>query len=422
MMTNTIRIQTFPILNYRTIHRLIPILVISGLVVSAHAEDFTYHRQYQDQMGTEAPDARNLTEANATAADGAVYANRNASEFSTVAYNWAPSTTPLRFRRGAVRPISAEDRAHLESTNTDGFIAVKNGLIIQEYYAKGMHPTTKHSIHSTGKSWTSAIWHKILLPVMSKTVGEVLPELVESIYGNQTIRAVVDMRVPVKWSEDYGDPQSPVVLSFPAVGLEYKNPTYETVAFVKGLQRNPKLKDGDWYYVSGNTNVMGLLGPKLADVHAYEGTRQFLEAIGMEYISGSAANLHGQYDAGGGQYMTLRDAVKLPYAMANGGKVADRQVLSLDYINDVFDAGEDKMTVWEKGPYGKALPGIKFYSNQWYVVDENIAVGIGSYGQYIAFNRATGVAIAKFSTYHTGQNFAQGVPDLAWIIEKVKTL
>ena len=211
-MTNTIRIQTFPILNYRTIHRLIPILVISGLFVSAHAEDFTYHRQYQDQMGTEAPDARNLTEANATAADGAVYANRNASEFSTVAYNWAPSTTPLRFRRGAVRPISAEDRAHLESTNTDGFIAVKNGLIIQEYYAKGMHPTTKHSIHSTGKSWTSAIWHKVLLPVMSKTVGEVLPELVESIYGNQTIRAVVDMRVPVKWSEHYGDPQSTVVL------------------------------------------------------------------------------------------------------------------------------------------------------------------------------------------------------------------
>jgi CubicO group peptidase (beta-lactamase class C family) len=213
-----------------------------------------------------------------------------------------------------------------------------------------------------------------------------------------------------------------VVLSFPAVGLEYKNATYETVAFTIGLQRNPKLKDGDWYYVSGNTNVMGLLGPKLAGVHAYEGTRQFLEAIGMEYISGSAANLHGQYDAGGGQYMTLRDAVKLPYAMANGGKVADRQVLSLDYINDVFDAGKDKMTVWEKGPYGKKLPGIKFYSNQWYIVDDDIAVGIGSYGQYLAFNRATGVAIAKLSTYHTGQNFAQGVPDLAWIIKQTRTL
>jgi hypothetical protein len=59
---------------------------------------------------------------------------------------------------------------------------------------------------------------------------------------------------------------------------------------------------------------------------------------------------------------------------------------------------------------------------QGYVVDDNIAVGIGSYGQYLAFNRATGVSIAKFSTYHTGQNFAQGVPDLAWIIKQARTL
>jgi hypothetical protein len=54
------------------------------------------------------------------------------------------------------------------------------------------------------------------------------------------------------------------------------------------------------------------------------------------------------------------------------------------------------------------MPDVQFYSNQWYVVDDKIAVGIGSYGQYLAFNRATGVAIAKMSTYHTGQNFPQG--------------
>ena len=79
---------------------------------SGFAEDFTYHMQYGDQMGTEAPAARNLTEAISSADAGAVYANRNASEFSTVAYNWAPSSTPLRFGRGAVRPMSADDLAH----------------------------------------------------------------------------------------------------------------------------------------------------------------------------------------------------------------------------------------------------------------------------------------------------------------------
>ena len=384
------------------------------------AGDYTYHTQYRTQMGTEAPAARNLTEANATAAGGAVYANRNASEFSPVAYNWRPSSKPFSFARGVVRLLSLEDRAHLEGTNTDGYIVVKNGAIIHEYYADGMHPTTKHSIHSTGKSWTSAIWHAVLLPAMDKTVGKVMPELEGSVYGDQTIRAVVDMRAPVFWYEDYADPESPVVMSFAAVGLEYRDENYETVAFTKTLKRNPKLADGDWYYVSNNSNVMGLLGPRLAGVSAYEGTRLFLEAIGTEYISGSAANLHGQYDAGGGQYMTLRDMVKLPYAMANRGKVADRQVLSEAYIKDVFTADEAKRAAWANGPYAQPMPEFKFYSNQWYVVDENIAVGIGSYGQYLAFNRATGVAIAKQSTYHTGQNFAQGIPDLAWVIEKVR--
>lgn len=388
---------------------------------AAFAGDYTYHTQYGDQMSTEAPAARNLTEANSTAEGGAVYANRNASEFATVAYNWTPSTTPFSFFRGAVAPLSPEAGAHLEATNTDGYIVVKDGVIIHEYYAQGMHPTTKHSIHSTGKSWTSAIWHAALLPVMDKTVGELIPELGDSVYGDQTVRRVVDMRSPVFWYEDYADQESPVVLSFAAVGLEYKNDEYETVAFTKTLKRNPKLEDGDWYYVSGNTNVMGLLGPRVAGVSAYEGTRQFLEAIGMEHISGSAANLHGQYDAGGGQYMTLRDMVKLPWAMANGGKVDDRQVLSEAYIADVFSADEAKRAAWANGPYAKHMPEFQFYSNQWYVVDENIAVGIGSYGQYLAFNRATGVAIAKMSTYHTGQNFPQGTPDLAWIIEQVRS-
>jgi hypothetical protein len=394
---------------------------VALIAAAALAGDYTYHTQYADQMGTEAPAARNLSEANATAAGGAVYANRNASEFAPVAYNWAPSSTPFSFARGAVAPLAPEARAHLEASNTDGFIVVKNGTIIHEYYAKGMHPTTKHSIHSTGKSWTSAIWHAALLPVMERTVGELMPELAGSVYADQKVRSVVDMRCPVFWYEDYADPKSPVVLSFPAVGLEYKDDKYETVAFLKSLRRNPKLQDGDWYYVSGNSNLMGLLGPRLAAVSAYEGTRRFLEAIGMEYVSGSAANLHGQYDAGGGQYMALRDMVKLPYAMSNEGRVGDRQVLSKAYIEDVFRADAAKRAAWSNGPYAKPMPDVQFYSNQWYVVDDSIALGIGSYGQYLAFNRATGVAIAKMSTYHTGQNFTQGMPDLAWVVEQARS-
>ncbi|MEX0368801.1 MAG: hypothetical protein AB3N22_22295 [Ruegeria sp.] len=202
--------------------------VVMGTVSTAMAEESAYEWEYGYQMGTRAPDAKNLTDAFRTAHDGAVYANRNAAEFATSVWNFAPSETPFRF-----------------------------------------------------------------------------------------------------------------------------------------------------------------------------------------------ANLHGQYSAEGGQYFTLRDFVKLPHTMANGGSVDGRQVISEDYIADVFSADADKIAAWGNGPYAPTLPGFKHYSNQWYVVDDSTAFGIGSYGAYVAFNRETGVALAKFSTYPVNPDFETAGLDLPWLIEQI---
>ena len=80
------------------------------------------------------------------------------------------------------------------------------------------------------------------------------------------------------------------------------------------------------------------------------------------------------------------------------------------------------MAAWKNGPYAELMNDISYYSNQWYVVDDNVAVGIGSYGQYIVFNRETGVAIAKFSTYSTGQDIETTTKDLAWLIDMAQSL
>lgn len=399
--------------------KLLTTIMSAVISVSANATS-VYEQQYQDQMGTEAPAVKNLTEATQTAEKGSVYANRNMSEFGIVNYNWEPSPTPHKFEE-TVSPLSKQAMSHIEATNTDGYIVIKDNTIIHEYYAKGMHPTTKHAAHSTGKSWSSAIWGDVLLSAMDKKVKEMLPELSESVFANENIRAVVDMRVPVFWYEDYNDKNSPVVKSFSAVGLDYRDQNFDTLDFLKGLERHPELESGDWIYSSANTSLIGLLGPKLTKQHAYEDTRQFYHQLGLEHISGSVANLHGQYDTGGGQYFTLRDFVKLPNAMANGGKVSGRQVISSAYIQDVFNPQADKIAAWANGKYAKLMPMFKFYSNQWYVVNDHIAFAIGSYGQYLAFNMKTNVAIAKFSTYPTGQNKDFGAKDLVWLLEQVQS-
>jgi CubicO group peptidase (beta-lactamase class C family) len=394
--------------------------LFSGIASSAIAEEAAYEWEYGYQMGTRAPDVKDLTDAMRTAHDGAVYANRNASEFATSVWNFAPSETPLRFVEGA-SPLSHAVLAHLQRTNTDGYIVVKDGVILHEYYAKGMHPTTKHNVHSVGKSWTSAVWGDALLGVMDKTASDIVPELKGTILADQTVRHVVDMRTPVYWYEDYNDPNSPVVISGAAMGWDYKSIDLDLVSFLKSLKKNPELEAGDWYYVSANTMLMGLLGSRVSGLHQYEGLRQFYNALGLEHISGTVANLHGEYAAEGGQFFTLRDYVKLPQAMAAGGIVDGRRVIAEDYIADVFTADAEKAAAWKNGPYASALPGFKHYSNQWYVVDEDIAFGIGSYGAYIAFNRESKVAIAKVSTYPVNPDFEMAGRDLPWLMEQIRT-
>ena len=401
-------------------HAIHLFMTLFALPFVVSAQDSNYEKKYSDQMGTRAPAVANMTEAASTAAHGAVYANRNASEFATCAWNFAPSGSPLRFEE-EIQPLGGEELAHLKSTNTDGFIVLRNGTIIHEYYANGMHPTTKHSAYSTGKSWTSAAWHDVLLDAVDQRVEEILPELKGSVYGTQTVRHVIDMRSPVYWYEDYADPDSPVVISGSAMGWDFVSTDMNLPTFLKTLKKNPKLKDGDWYYVSSNTMIMGLLGRTLKGVHAYEGLRRFYDDLGLEHISGTIANLQGDYSAEGGQYFTLRDFVKLPHAVASGGTVNGKQVLSRAYLDDLFEADVEKKAAWKAGPYGDKLDEVSHYSNQWYIVDDDVILGIGSYGQYIVANRKSGVAIAKFSTYPKGQDYELSPKDVTWLIQQARS-
>lgn len=380
-----------------------------------------YVERFGDQMGTTPPDVMNLTEAMANADAGAVYANRHVAEFASASWSIPPSLTPTRFEddTGSIAPGVL---GHLSDTNTDGFIIVKNGRIIVEYYGPGMSVTSKHAVHSSGKSWTSAVWHDVLLAQMGTAVDAVLPELAESVYAGERIRDLVDMRIPVHWWEDYDDPASPVVRSGAASGWHHESLDADLISFAQTLERDPALRSGDWHYVSANTMLMALAGAALAGTHPYERLRSFADRIGLEHMSGTVANLHGQYSAEGGQWLTLRDAVKLPAAMAGSGRLAGKTILSPDYLDDIFSADEAKRQAWNKGPYARLNTAISHYSNQWYVIDDAIALGIGSYGQYIIFNRNTDVAIAKFSTYPINPDYDLAIRDLAWLIERVQTI
>lgn len=71
-------------------------ILISVVITGAYAQESEYEWRCGYQMGTLAPDAINMTEATITADKGAVYGNHSAPEFAIVAWNFEPSTNPLR--------------------------------------------------------------------------------------------------------------------------------------------------------------------------------------------------------------------------------------------------------------------------------------------------------------------------------------
>ena len=396
-------------------------LVAAALVANtaAYAGDYTYQTRYADQMGTEVTSAPNLTEGTGTADKGAVSAHRNMAKLATVAWNFAPSDTPFYFAE-AIRPLSNEVKDHLESTNTDAYIVIKDGVIVNEYYADGMHPTTTHALYSVGKSVTSAIWSDELIDKLDMTAAEVLPALEGSLMGEQLVRNIVDMRVPVYWYEDSNDPNSPMVMSGSSTGWDFKSMDYDLPSFIHTLEKDPDLEVGDWHYVSGNTLAMSMMGAEVSGKHQYEVMNGFFQDLGFEHVAGVVANLHGEVSADGGHYMTLRDFAKLPYAMAHGGQIDGRHVVSDAYIEDVFSTNEAKTEAWANGPYNELMADVSHYSNQWYVVDDAIAMGIGSYGQYILFDRANDIVVAKFSTFDVGQASQMPAMDIPWLVEQVR--
>lgn len=405
----------------------LPICVVATLLsmalsAGAHAQQSAYEWEYGYQMGPRAPDVKHINDAIPSAHDGAVYANRQMAEFAIVAWNFPPSDKPFRFQRN-VQPLEPNALEHIQSTNVDGYIVVKDGVIIHEHYGKGMYPTTRHATYSAGKSWASATWHKPLLSVMDRRVSDVIRELSGSLYGRQTVRDIVDMRSPVLVTENYDDPNSTINQSGRASGWEFSSVgEAKLIPFLSKIEKDPKLEDGEWKYASPSTMLLAIVGSRVAGLHQYEGAHAFRQAIGTEHISGTIANFNGEMSSEGGQFFTLRDFVKLAYAMASDGVIDGRQVLDRRYITDVFSVSDEKQQAFQqnKDPFGSVLrnSGINYYSNKWWVVDGDIALAAGSYGQFLVVNRKTNVAIAKFSTYPTGQAVAMAASDVRWLIEQ----
>jgi CubicO group peptidase (beta-lactamase class C family) len=307
-------------------------------------------------------------------------------------------------------PLTSHDGAPttlgrtLEDTFTDGFLVLHRGRIVVERYLNGMTDDTLHLSQSVAKSITSGaagvlIGRGVIDPEAPLT--DHVPELARCGYADATLRHLLDMRSGVRFSEDYGVPDSDVSREEIVCGWKPRPHGSDHIPdnmydFILTL---PKEREhgGPFLYRSIETDVIAWVmeratGTPLAERVSWE----LWQPLGTEREANFTVDPAGFASADGGFSATLRDYARFGQMYASGGRFNDRQILPAAYVDDTL-AGEPEAFA---GPYKDVFPRAA-YRNQFWIrdVDKAQFMARGVFGQMIYIDPPNEIVVVKLSTW-----------------------
>lgn len=286
----------------------------------------------------------------------------------------------------------------LARTYTDGFIVLRNGVVVHESYDAGHDPESPHIIFSASKSVTGLIAGILAIEGRldpDASVTSFIPEAKDSAYGSASVRHVLDMTVGVDFTEDYLNPNAAFLRYREATG--WNPPSGEACdlrGFLTTLKPDGKRHGDVFHYVSPNSDLLGWIlerasGERFPDL----ASRLLWRPMGAESHAYVTVDRLGASRAAGGICLTLRDMARIGEIVRCRGMAEGRQVAPASWIDDI--AGNGNPDAWRKGDFAVLLPGGR-YRSKWYTAENGAILAIGIHGQWIYVDGA--VTIAKQSS------------------------
>ncbi len=291
----------------------------------------------------------------------------------------------------------------IETSNTDAFIVLHDGRIVAERYING-DAKTRHIMFSVSKSVTASLCGALVAAGNldpEAAVTTYIPEVASSVYGDCTVRHVLDMTVAINFVEDYLDPKGDFARYRVATGW---NPpgaipfTHGLHGFLTTLKRGSGEHGTRFDYVSPNSDLLGWIveragGATFADLVA----RHLWQPIGAETDAYVAVDAEGAARAAGGMCMSLRDAARFGDMLASHGRVDGNQVIPGAWIDDIVNNGNP--AAWQAGKMTHLFPNGK-YRSKWYVPGDppGAFCAIGIHGQWIYIDPKSKTVIVKQSS------------------------
>ena len=286
--------------------------------------------------------------------------------------------------------------AFLADQHVDSLLVWHDGALVAEHYRNGQTRRTRHIMFSVTKSFTGLLAEMLIQEGdldETRKVGEYLPELSDSAYGDATVRQVLDMEVGIDFSEIYDDPASDIAQYAYAAGMRHAP---------AGVEHPPSLYDylptlrkkgehgRDFHYVTANTEVLGWLLTRVTGTPFAELFEQRLyQKVGPERDALFLADPLGKAVAGGGLSITARDTLRLAAVLAREGRHGKVQVVPETVVAKIAAGGTPRPSLW-----GNENSMDNSYRSQWYIHHPSATFSAaGIHGQNIYVDPAADVVV-----------------------------
>lgn len=293
------------------------------------------------------------------------------------------------------------------SIHTDGLCVLHKGQIVYERYWGACRADQPHLVMSVTKSFVGLLAQILVHEGRldeTKRVPHYLPEMAGTAYDSATVRDVMDMRIGVKYSENYADPKAEVWDYGRAGGMmararDYAGPD-TLYDFLKNLQQEGPHGEA-FAYKTVNTEVLAWIVKRIEgrDLSTILSDRIW-SRIGTEEDAYFNIDIAGTEVGGGGLNATLRDLARFGEMMRNdGGGVVPKAV-----VDDIRFNGSAK--AFKPAGY-VTLPGWA-YRNMWWVSNNphGAYMARGIYGQNIYIDPKAEMVISRLGSHTIAANTA----------------
>lgn len=300
---------------------------------------------------------------------------------------------------------------------TDGMLIMHQGKVVYERYFSELSEDDVHAVMSLTKSFNGTLASILVAEGIlddTKLVPFYVPELINSAYGDATVREVMDMTTALKYSEDYADPNADI-WDFSAAGnplpkpKDYKGPEgyYEYLETVK-----KEGKHGEAFgYKTVNADALGWIIAKAAGKSVNQLlSERIWSKIGMEQAAYYQVDGKGIAFTGGGFNAGLRDLGRFGELLRNHGKYHNQQLFPAEAVKDIEKGGSKEAFSKSGHP---DLKGWSYRDMWWIPENENGAyTARGVHGQTIYIDPTAEMVIVRLASHPVAANAANDATSL----------